>query len=97
MTRICLGMMVGFLVGCANTEPYHRTDVWYPTGANAGNIAAMAVRPSDLILGRSDNEGDARQAAGAINRVWEGQTKPLSSTSSPSVSAGGASGSGGQN
>ena len=42
----------------------------------------MAVRPHDLIIGRSGTEGeDARVSADAVERVWEGQDKPLPSVS----------------
>ena len=77
MNRTCLAMLALAVSGCAASDPYQRHDVWYPTGANAGNIAAMAVRPTDLIAGRDGLKGDARQAAGAIDRVWLGRTKPL--------------------
>ncbi len=97
MIRIALILVVVFVAGCTNDDPYHRNDVWYPTGANAGNIAAMAVRPSDLIRGRSGTEGDGRQAAGAINRLWQGQAQPTGSASGASAPAGGATASGGQN
>jgi hypothetical protein len=98
MIRISGIMLVLFVAGCANSEPYHRDDVWYPTGANAGNMAAMAVRPSDLIHGRNGNEGDAHQADLAISHVWFGQPKPLGTTSAPSGgSTSGTAGSGGQN
>ena len=41
------------LAGCdSRMIPYLRTDVWQPTGANAGNIAAMVADPHDLISGR---------------------------------------------
>jgi hypothetical protein len=90
MIRTGLAIMVVAVAGCADSEPYHRTDVWYPTGSNAGNIAAMAARPGDLILGRSGKQGDAQQAAEAIDRVWQGNAKPLVTTGGPSASAGGA-------
>jgi hypothetical protein len=90
MIRTGLVAMVGCLAGCANFEPYHRTDVWYPSGSNAGNIAAMAVDPADLIHGRGGKAGDAPQAAGAIDRIWEGHPKPLGSTGGTSSAAGGA-------
>jgi pilus assembly protein CpaD len=95
MRRIALASLVIFVGGCTNSEPYHRTDVWYPTGSNAGNIAAMAARPGDLILGRNGGEGDAHQAESAISRVSQDRPKPLSGTSGTS-SAGGAAASGGQ-
>jgi len=87
MTRLALVALVLFVAGCADLDPYQRTDVWYPTGSNAGNIAAMAARPSDLIVGRGTQGSDARQAVGAIDRVWLDRPKSL-------VSAGGGSSAG---
>jgi type IV pilus biogenesis protein CpaD/CtpE len=77
------------IAGCANSDPYRRTDVWAPTGSNAGNIAAMVADPNDLIHGRSDNTGDAQQGAAAIDRVRQDRTKPLpgSSGAAPSASS----------
>jgi len=97
MMRISLAMLVVLVTGCAASEPYRRTDVWYPTGSNAGNIAAMAARPSDLILGRSGNTGDAHQAAGAVDRIWQDQARPLSGSATASPPAGGATAAGAQN
>jgi type IV pilus biogenesis protein CpaD/CtpE len=77
------------LAGCASQDPYHRTDVWYPTGSNEGNIAAQAARPRDLISGRSAKGGEnARMSADAVNRVWQGQDKPLPSTTTAPSAAG---------
>jgi type IV pilus biogenesis protein CpaD/CtpE len=90
MTRLNLTLLVLLVTGCADTDPYRRSDVWYPSGANAGNIAAMAARPSDLVLGRSGNTGDARQDAGSIDRIWQDRPKPLSSSADSAPAAGGA-------
>jgi type IV pilus biogenesis protein CpaD/CtpE len=97
MIRITLTMLALLVTGCANTDPYRRTDVWYPSGANAGNIAAMAARPEDLVSGRGENAADARQAAGAIDRVWQDREKPLSPTSGSASATGGTAGSGATN
>jgi type IV pilus biogenesis protein CpaD/CtpE len=97
MTRISLTMLALLVTGCANMDPYRRTDVWYPSGSNAGNIAAMAARPSDLILGRGDGAGDTPQAVGAVDRVWQDRTKPLFPSTGSSSSTTGAAGSGGSN
>ncbi len=97
MTRISILILTLLVAGCADRDPYRRQDVWYPTGANAANIAAMAARPSDLIYGRSGNEGDATEAAGAIDRIWQDREKPLSSGTGSASPAGGATGQGGTN
>ena len=97
MIRISLTVLALCVAGCANTDPYRRTDVWYPSGSNAGNIATMAARPGDLISGRGKDGADARQAAGAIDRVWQDREKPLFPASGNASTTGGATGSGGQN
>jgi len=81
MTRISLALLVVSVAGCASSDPYRRTDVWSPTGSNAGNIAAMVAEPNDLLHGRSDNTGDSQQAAAAIDRVRQDRTKPLPDSS----------------
>jgi len=97
MIRISLTLLALLVAGCAGTDPYRRTDVWYPSGSNAGNIAAMAARPGDLISGRGGDGADARLAAGAVDRVWQDRTKPLFPASGNSSTTGGAAASGGQN
>jgi type IV pilus biogenesis protein CpaD/CtpE len=97
MIRISLTLLALLVAGCADTDPYRRTDVWYPSGSNAGNIAAMAARPGDLISGRGRDGADARVAAGAVDRVWQDRTKPLFPASASSSTTGGAAASGGQN
>jgi hypothetical protein len=96
MMRITLALPVLLVVGCTSSDPYRRTDVWYPTGANAGNIAAMVAKPRDLILGHSGDRADARQAAGAVDRVWQDRKKPLLNAGA-APPTGGAPGPGGQN
>lgn len=97
MTRNALLMLVLVVAGCDSIEPYRRTDVWYPTGANAGNIAAMTVRPRDLIVGRHRSGTDSREAAGAIDRLWQEPTKPLPKGTGTSSAAAGATAPGGPN
>ncbi len=65
------------LGGCDNRDPYSRTDVWRPTGANAGNIAAQAANPMDLINGRGSNSVDGHTATAPIERLWNGTPRPL--------------------
>lgn len=99
-----LSALVG-LAGCADRDPYLRTDVWQPTGANAANIAAMVVNPRDLIAGRNAPTQSARASEMAVEHIWTGQLQPLASSasgqgsgqSSATASAtGGAGGTGGQ-
>lgn len=81
MMRIIFALLGFAVAGCDTIEPYRRTGVWYPTGANADNIAAMTARPRDLVEGRHTGRTDARQATGAIDRVSEGRALPLLNTS----------------
>lgn len=89
---IHVGLDVGLAVasllmaGC-EAGPYRRADTWHPTRANAGNIAAMATRLGDLIRGRSGTRTDARQSAEAVDRVWQGQARPLPAASSTAPQA----------
>lgn len=88
---IRLGLMISALLisGCENSEPYDRIDTWHPTGANAGNIAAMAARPGDMILGRDGIRTDARQAGGAVDLVWQGHARalPAGNSTTPQAAA----------
>lgn len=86
------------LGGCEDRDPYRRTDVWQPTGANAGNIAAQVADPRDLIRGRSTSTADGHAATSAIEHLWAGQPHtmtPIGSMGSSGSSGAGASGSGG--
>lgn len=91
------------LAGCDSRDPYLRTDVWQPTGANAGNIAAMVADPHDLISGRGTDVQNAGEPALAVSHVWLDTPKPLlgssgaagASSQSGSGSGGGSGGSGG--
>jgi type IV pilus biogenesis protein CpaD/CtpE len=93
MMRIHLLLAVLLLAGCTTIDPYQRKDIWSPKGVNAGNIAVMVANPHDLIQGRGQSGEEARQGAGAIDRVWMDRPKPLLPTGS--ASAGGASAGGG--
>lgn len=77
MMRAVPLLAVLLLAGCAAADPYRRTDVWYPTGANAGNLAAMAAQPHDLILGRGATGSDGHAAVSAVDRLWRDDTRPL--------------------
>ncbi|HTW73176.1 MAG TPA: hypothetical protein VME47_25085 [Acetobacteraceae bacterium] len=79
------------LAGCQPPDPYLRTDVWNPTGANAGNIAAMVANPEDLIHGHGTPTVDAHEPTLAVGHVWNDQPKTLSSTSSGSSGSSGGS------
>jgi type IV pilus biogenesis protein CpaD/CtpE len=80
--RILLLTGVLFLPACGNRDPYLRDDVWKPTGANAGNLAAMVANPNDLIVGRHSVVNDTKASAIAVQHSWDGQSAGLSSGSS---------------
>jgi type IV pilus biogenesis protein CpaD/CtpE len=82
------------LAGCDSRDPYLRTDVWQPTGANAGNIAAMVANPHDLISGRGSAVQNSNEPALAVNHIWLDQPKPLSTAPGGGGGGGGSSGGG---
>ncbi len=89
-------ILLGLLGGCEDRDPYHRTDVWYPSGVNAGNIAAMVVNPADLIRGHGVQRSDGQEAVAAVNHVWQDKPKPLPAvTGAGGESSGSGSGSSG--
>ena len=65
------------LAACQDMDPYTRTDMWQPTGANAGNIAAMVANPYDLIRGRGVPIVDTKESTIAIGHLWTDTPKPL--------------------
>jgi type IV pilus biogenesis protein CpaD/CtpE len=83
-----------FLAGCDSRDPYLRTDVWQPTGANAGNIAAMVADPHDLISGHGVAVQNSNESALAVSHVWLDQPKPLAGSASGGSGSGSQSGSG---
>jgi type IV pilus biogenesis protein CpaD/CtpE len=82
MKRFGLACSILLLTGCASSDPYLRRDAWHPVGANAANIATMASNPRDLILGRSERQADAQEAASDIQKLWQGQPRQLLDTNS---------------
>lgn len=73
-------LLLAVLLGpaaCASRDPFLRDDVWKPTGANAGNLAAMVANPHDLISGRGTMRSDTKATTAAIGNIWSGQPKSL--------------------
>ena len=59
-------------------DPYLRTDVWQPTGANAANIAAMVADPHDLISGHGVIMREAStNRPSRLSHIVADQPKPL--------------------
>ena len=88
-----VAIILGLLAGCADRDPYRRTDVWYPSGVNAGNIAAMVANPNDLIRGRGVQTWGGKEAATSVDHIWTDKPKPLLDPSGGS-SGGGSGGAG---
>jgi uncharacterized membrane protein YgcG len=96
----CASLMAALSVAaCQEMDPYAKTDMWQPTGANAGNLAAMVANPYDLIRGRGSNLTDSNEPVLAIHRVNtdhpKGLLDPGGNSGSSSGSSGGGSGGGG--
>lgn len=80
------------LAGCASMDPYRRAGMWQPTGANDRNLAAMAADTRDLARGRAAPAASRNEAASAVERLLQGNPKPLhtvNSQTAPAASAGG--------
>jgi type IV pilus biogenesis protein CpaD/CtpE len=95
MLKLALAAGLVALAGCDSRDPYLRTDVWRPTGANAGNLAAQVADPHDLISGRGSAAQNANEPALAVSHVWLDHPKPLSPAAGGGGSGGGDSGGGG--
>ena len=100
--RFCLAILgvlgaASGLAGCdLNTDPYSRTDVWRPEGANIGNLAAMLVNPLDLVHGQAATGPSIKLSSIAVVQLWRGQSVPLQQegTTSFTPPAGGGAGAG---
>lgn len=90
----CLATLLT-LAACNSRDPYLRTDVWEPTGANDANIGAMVANPHDLISGRGSPVQNAGEPALAVGHIWTDQPKPLNNGSSSSSGSGGSNSAGG--
>jgi hypothetical protein len=65
------------LAGCDATDPYQRTGVWRPNNANAINLRAMVLVPSDLALATPASPDDGGLAAAAVLRLRHDNVKTL--------------------
>lgn len=87
-------ILLGLLAGCNDLDPYRRPYTWSPTGANAGNIAAMVANPNDLIRGHGVQKLDGKEAAVSVERIWTDKPKPLPELSPGVNGSSGGSGAG---
>jgi type IV pilus biogenesis protein CpaD/CtpE len=83
-----VGCLVG-LAGCSSRDPYKRDDVWYPTGANAANLAAQVADPADLAGGRGDPKQRSAAQIKAVTRILTDAPKALSGGSTTAAGGGG--------
>jgi type IV pilus biogenesis protein CpaD/CtpE len=82
---------VVMLGGCgagSYLDPYQKPYAWHPTGAPEANIAAQLDNPQDLVQGRGTTEGDAKEAAQAVELRWQDKAKALPAASSSSTGGG---------
>ena len=89
-----VGCLVG-MTGCSSRDPYQRDDVWYPTGANAANLAAQVADPADLAGGRGDPTQRSAAQIKAVTRITTDTPKPLGGGSTTTIPGGGAGAAGG--
>jgi uncharacterized membrane protein YgcG len=93
--RLALLAAVLVVAACQDMNPYTRSDTWQPTGANAGNIAAMVANPYDLIRGRGVDKVDSEASNVAIGHIWNDKPKALLDPGGGSGGGSGSSGGGG--
>jgi type IV pilus biogenesis protein CpaD/CtpE len=77
---LLLGLALAALGACTEHEPYHREGEWQPEGINAGNMAAMAANPLDLVRGHGASGSAHRTAANAVDRLWDPATAAPAAT-----------------
>jgi hypothetical protein len=77
MVRTFMVPLLFALAGCDGTDPDTRAGVWRPSGANAANLRAMVLVPSDLVLATPASRADGGLAAAAVARLRHDQVRPL--------------------
>jgi type IV pilus biogenesis protein CpaD/CtpE len=77
MSRSTLLILLLVLAGCNQTDPYLRSGVWHPSGANEANLRAMVVVPSDLVQATPAARADGGLATAALVRLRRDQVRPL--------------------
>jgi type IV pilus biogenesis protein CpaD/CtpE len=70
-------LLVFAAAGCAQTDPYVREGLWRPNDANAANLRAMVVVPSDVVAATQAGPADGSLAAAAVDRLRRGHVRPL--------------------
>ena len=65
------------VAGCDALDPYGREGAWRPAGVNEQNLAVMAARPAERVLGTGEERAAGFAAAGAVERLRADKVKPL--------------------
>lgn len=90
LTSLAFTGTILVLAACTSRDPYYRTDVWKPTGANAANLAAMVANPYDLISGHASSAPQlSKDQIPAVDRAWSGAAIKSGSGGSPGAAPGG--------
>ena len=92
---VVLAATAVMLAGCEELDPYHRQDVWYPSGASQANLAAQVVNPYDMVRGHGVFKSDGELAAAAVTRARQDHIKPLLNPNSTGGGGGRGGGGGG--
>jgi len=95
MRTYALLFLMVMLSGCAESDPYRADGLWQPTGANAGNLAAMVANKRDLVVGRGHRTPRGSLESDAVERLWQGRTYPLGAGGTGASAPGGTQGRGG--
>lgn len=77
LTWVSAALALLCLDGCALNEPYVQPGTWRPTNSPDANIAAQAVRASDLVSGVPYAPVSEANAASAVNRWRRDQVRTL--------------------
>ena len=92
LRRVILALPL-LCLGCAQTDPYLRPDLWAPDGAPQADLAAQVADPHDLIAGHGA-AAPAQYGPQGVQRIWADHPKALLTTTDATTGSGSSSGSG---
>jgi type IV pilus biogenesis protein CpaD/CtpE len=87
MRRALILAFAAALPGCAELDPFDRTGVWRPSGANEANLRTQVARPSELAVGTAERGSDGHLASQAIERLRTDRVRPLPAETASGVFA----------
>jgi type IV pilus biogenesis protein CpaD/CtpE len=70
-------LLAAGLAGCDQIDPYTRSGVWRPIGANEVNLRAMVANPADLANGVDAGGEDGQLSTAAVERLRLDKVKAL--------------------